>query len=337
MGADLNLVFAEKGAAAVLREMAKLRAEAKAAGKEQEQLGTSIQAKNKAVEKSIRDIERAYQQTRSPIEKLEAQAKQLAKAIGDTKLPDLDRKKAEAALEGVKRKIDETKAAMAANSDEAKRNAKIIQDEQDIIARKQAVITRAYEASRTPLQRLQQEAKSLKAAMADAKLPPIDRLKAEAALKGINNKILEASLSLEGVGTEAKRADSALTKTFGGAKTALLGTFATAVGAATATIALVIKTITDEMRIAQELADKAQATQLTVSASRNVVIRNLPGTSEETKRRVLDQNAELSARVGVSETAINLARAEALSASGGIVRCRFGGRSTLRCFTPRQV
>ncbi len=99
MGADLNLVFAEKGAAGVLRQLASLKSEAKNAGKE-------IAAQNAAISKSQKEIERAYQQTLSPIQKLENQAKSLAAAIKDTKLPDFDRRKAEAALDGRKHRND---------------------------------------------------------------------------------------------------------------------------------------------------------------------------------------------------------------------------------------
>ena len=170
--------------------------------------------------------------------------------------------------------------------------------------------SRAFDGTRTTLEKLQITANKLQAAVANTKLPDLERQKAAEALKRVNVQIKD-------IEENGGRASTKLNEAFGGAKTALLGTFATAAGAAAAAVAATIKVVTDELRAAQELADKASATQLSIGASRNVVIRNLPGAGNETIQKVLAQNASLAATTGVSESAVNQARASALSASGG--------------------
>lgn len=171
-------------------------------------------------------------------------------------------------------------------------------------------VQRSYTQTLTPIEKLRQQAGRLQEALKNTKLPDLDKQKAAQALERVNAKIKD----IEG---NTGKASNKLSEAFGSGKAALLGAFATSAGAVAASIGLVIKTLIDEMRAAQELADKASATQLSVAASRNVVIRNLPGADDATIRQVLGENAGLAAATGVSETAINQARASALSASGG--------------------
>jgi len=172
--------------------------------------------------------------------------------------------------------------------------------------------SRIFNQTRTDAEKLQQTAAKLREAVANTKLPDLERAKAADALKRVESQI-------KNVDEAGKKVDGTLTNAFGAGKTALLGSFATVAGGVATTVGAGIKIIVDELRAAQALADKAAATQLSVAASRNVVIRNLPGASESQIQEVLTQNAGLASSTGVSETAINQARASALSASGGNV------------------
>lgn len=82
------------------------------------------------------------------------------------------------------------------------------------------------------------------------------------------------------------------------------------VGAAT-------KLITDEMERQQQLRDSVAGAKASVSETRNVVIRNLGGASDATVQQVLQQNQQLASAINISERYVNLARADALSATGG--------------------
>jgi hypothetical protein len=88
-------------------------------------------------------------------------------------------------------------------------------------------------------------------------------------------------------------------------------------GAGLATLGTAAKLVTNELRAQQDLVDKAQAAKTTVSESRNVLIRNLVGESDATVKGVLSEDADLAKRLNVSESVVNMARADALSATGG--------------------
>lgn len=85
----------------------------------------------------------------------------------------------------------------------------------------------------------------------------------------------------------------------------------------TAAIGTAMGVITNEMRSQLQLIDEAASEKMTVSQSRNVVLRNLPGVDAAGRREVLAENQRLASEIGVDETFINQARADALSASGG--------------------
>lgn len=172
--------------------------------------------------------------------------------------------------------------------------------------------SRSFDRTRTDLEKLHLEAAKLERVINGVEFSPDEKGKAKEALARINKEIAQAEKG-------GKAADKALTGAFGGAKAQLLGAFATAAGAAAASVAAVIKVVADEIRAAQDLADRAAQRQISIAASRNVVIRNLPGASDALQRKILLQNQSLVSSTGVSEVDLNLARAEALSASGGDV------------------
>lgn len=194
----------------------------------------------------------------------------------------------------------------------AKAVAALYKEENKEVAQLGRDATRIFQQTRTESEKLRQHAEKLRAVIANTKLPDIDRAKAADALKRVETKLKD----VEGAGNKA---GSSLRNAFGDSAKSLLGNFATVAGGITAGVAIGIKAITDELRAAQELANKAAATQISVAASRNVVIRNLPGASDTQINQVLRENAELAAKTGVSEKSINQARASALSASGGNV------------------
>jgi len=90
-----------------------------------------------------------------------------------------------------------------------------------------------------------------------------------------------------------------------------------AFGASIVSVSSAVAVLNEEMRSNQELVNKSEMAKLGVSETRNVVIRNMVGSSDDDISKVLKQNEELADATKVSERYINLARAEALSASGG--------------------
>lgn len=90
--------------------------------------------------------------------------------------------------------------------------------------------------------------------------------------------------------------------------------------AAVASIGTAVQVVTNELRAQQELVDSAARSKATVSQSRNILIRNLPGSSQKEINSVLGQNANLAKRLGISESIVNVARADALSATGGDIQ-----------------
>lgn len=171
---------------------------------------------------------------------------------------------------------------------------------------------RIYKGTRSEMEKLRAQAETLRKAVANTKLSKAERDQAALALGRVETKI-------RSIGSQSDKAKGKLKEAFGGGASALFGSFVTVAGAAAAAVGATIKVVTDELRAAQELANKAAATQISVAASRNVVIRNLPGASDQQIQAVLAENERLAGEVGVSERAINQARASALSASGGNV------------------
>lgn len=211
--------------------------------------------------------------------------------------------------------------------DGAKAMTALYKEENREIAKLGKDASKIFQQTRTDSEKLRQQAEKLRAVIANTKLPDLDRAKAADALKRVEGKLRD----VEG---EGKKVDKTLTQAFGESKTALLGRFATVAGTVTAGVAAGIKLVVDELRAAQDLADKAAAAQISVAASRNVVIRNLPGASQDQITKVLRQNAALAGTTGVSETAINQARASALSASGGNVAASLRATEIAARFLP---
>jgi hypothetical protein len=98
----------------------------------------------------------------------------------------------------------------------------------------------------------------------------------------------------------------------------LLGGLATKViayGGSFLTIHAAVRAITTELQAQQELIDKRVATQLTVGESRNVLLRNLIGR-EDAIPAVQAAATSIAGETGLSEVPINLALAQAVSATG---------------------
>lgn len=171
-------------------------------------------------------------------------------------------------------------------------------------------VSRIFNQTRSDAEKLQATAAKLRDAVANTKLPDLERAKAAEALASIEEQI-------QNVDEAGKNVDGTLTNAFGAGKTALLGSFATVAGGVAATVAGSIKLITRELQAAQDLADKSASTQLNVAASRNVLIRNATGASEEDIQRIILQNQALALETGVKEEILNQARGAALSASSG--------------------
>lgn len=79
-----------------------------------------------------------------------------------------------------------------------------------------------------------------------------------------------------------------------------------------------VQAITSELRMQQEMVDRAASAKTTVSESRNIVIRNTDNAN--VAGQVLAENSALATKLGISEVPVNLARASALSATGGDIQ-----------------
>ncbi len=80
-----------------------------------------------------------------------------------------------------------------------------------------------------------------------------------------------------------------------------------------------LKLITAELQQHLQLQEKSAATQMTVHATRQDVIRNMPGASKQQIAAVLASTTKLAKETNVKEQYINAAMASALSASSGNV------------------
>ncbi len=167
-------------------------------------------------------------------------------------------------------------------------------------------INREFNAGLSPLEALRAKAASLSASLKNAELPDPDKNKASAALKRINEEIAD-------IEENSKSAGTAMDGAFAQVGKLALGTLATAGGLA----AGAVKILNDELRASQELINKSTMTQISISASRDLITDNMSGESDEALERVMRENQELSRRAGVSESHINVARADALAAAGG--------------------
>lgn len=168
---------------------------------------------------------------------------------------------------------------------------------------------RIFQQTRTDVEKLQQQAEKLRAAIKDTRLSDKDREAAAQALTRVESKLA----AIEDRSGVVKRN---LVDSFGDAAVSKLAAFATGAGV----VAGAMKIITGELRAQQELADKAAGTQVDVAASRNVVLRNLPGLSESEKKGVLAELQKIANNQGVSENIVNQAAGEAFSAAGGDVQ-----------------
>lgn len=102
---------------------------------------------------------------------------------------------------------------------------------------------------------------------------------------------------------------------FGAAALARVGAYAAGI----VSVSSAMQMLNRQVEAQQRLNDQANQSQLGVSETRNVVIRNLVGSSDAQIAEVLDQNRQLANQLRVSERYVNLARADALSATGGDV------------------
>lgn len=75
--------------------------------------------------------------------------------------------------------------------------------------------------------------------------------------------------------------------------------------------------VTAEFRAQQEMIDKRNAVQTTVSESRNILLRNMVGVDPSEVAKMQGQATSIAKDTGVSEVAINNALAAAISATGG--------------------
>lgn len=172
--------------------------------------------------------------------------------------------------------------------------------------------SKSFDQTRTQLEKLHLQAAKLERVINGTEFDPDQKGKARDALQRINKEIAAAEKN-------SGQAGGALEKAFGGNKARMLVSLGTAIGGIGVSAAAVFKVIRDELAATQDRVDATVKRQISVGASRNVVIRNLPGASDALQRNVLLQNQRLVGSTGVSEVDINLARAEALSASGGDV------------------
>lgn len=105
------------------------------------------------------------------------------------------------------------------------------------------------------------------------------------------------------------------TSSFGAGAIAKVGAWA----ASFASAATVLRGVTEEMRLQQELIDKRNATQVSVGEARNTLIRTLAGSSDAEVNTALAASESIARATGVSETKIAPALGDAISAIGGDV------------------
>lgn len=134
----------------------------------------------------------------------------------------------------------------------------------------------------------------------------IDPAKGEETLRRLQKKLDDVKKSSDDAGR-------GLAKAFGNEALGYLARWAGPAGI----IAGALGVVTSEMRSQLALIDRKAELKMGVSASRNVMLRNLPDMDEATKLAILKENQDLASEVGVSETVINAARADAYAASGG--------------------
>jgi hypothetical protein len=159
-----------------------------------------------------------------------------------------------------------------------------------------------------------------------------NRLLADAKLAFDKNKIgaQEYEKELKDINREMQNSEGRFRKfnetskqSFGAAAVARFGPFL----AGLASVATAQRLITAELTAQKELRSEAEQAKLSTSASRSVLIRNLAGATPDTIAEVQAQNSQLAQRLNVAEKFINLARAEALSASGGDIKASFAAVS----------
>lgn len=134
----------------------------------------------------------------------------------------------------------------------------------------------------------------------------IDPAKGEESIRRLQKKLDDTKKASDAAGRS-------LAKAFGNEALGYLTRWAGPAGI----VAGAMGTITSEMRSQFDLIDKTASIKMGLSASRNVVLRNLPGVDDATRKAILEENQNLASSTGVSEVFINQARAEALSASAG--------------------
>lgn len=204
----------------------------------------------------------------------------------------------------------------------AKQSAAEVRAANALLQKQATDIGRAFQQTLTPMEKLQQQAAKLKASLANGLIKPEDAAKAEQALKRINAQIEAMGIEFEEVkdtvddlGDELDDLEASGDSAFGPPAVAKIGKYLAAIAGPM----VAYKAITEELKAQQEIIDKQRATQLSVAASRDLVIRNMPGASVAERQRVLDQNTALATELGLGETFIQQARAQALSSTGGSI------------------
>lgn len=135
----------------------------------------------------------------------------------------------------------------------------------------------------------------------------------EASGKGIGKE-------MEAAGGKMKKAGAAAQAAFGPKALTQMKSFAVGVagiGGAAGGVLAMLRLVTAEIRSVQQLQASAAQTQITVSAARQELIRNLGGLSIKQIREVIASGVEISRETNVSQTVINRALAQGVSASGG--------------------
>lgn len=185
----------------------------------------------------------------------------------------------ETARERYNRKISETRQALAGNARET-----------ELVRRAETQLKLEYARSADANKKLMnQRREAAKQALTQ------ERLLREGAKK-TNDEIAGSTTVLEGLGKKV-----------------------VAYGATFLTVRTAVQAITAELKAQQELIDRRTQTQLTISESRNLLLRNLDESKPDEIRRVQRAAIGLARETGVSEHSINVALASAVSSTGGNV------------------
>lgn len=155
------------------------------------------------------------------------------------------------------------------------------------------------------------------------------KINAEQYEKGVQ-KLTKTYEETQTISGKLRRSMSAM---FGSDQVKQLATFAGGV----ASISTAVSLLKSEYAAALDLVEKASRTQLDVGQSRNLIIRNLPGSSQAQLKSVLGQSSALAGELRLPESSINQALAQSLSAAGGNVGTALGAVRAAGQFLPDQL